>query len=56
MKKHDSFKIVLFLIFWGFAPFLYANRLILNDINWPLFLFPESKNQLSGLGKEADNK
>jgi ABC-type amino acid transport substrate-binding protein len=56
MKKHNSFKILLFLIFWGFAPFLYANRLILNDIDWPPFLFPESKNQLSGLGKDILNE
>lgn len=53
MRKNDPLNILLFLALWGFAPFLFANKLILNDIDWPPYLFPESKSHLSGLGKDV---
>ena len=56
MQRNHSLNILVFLVFLGFAPFLYANKLILNDIDWPPYLFPESKNELSGLGKDVLNE
>lgn len=55
MQKNNSINILLFLAFWTFAPEVYANRLILNDIDWPPYLFPQSKKNLSGLGKDVLN-
>lgn len=46
---------ILFLAIWGFSSLLHANRLFLNETDWPPYLFPESKNNLPGLGKEVLN-
>jgi polar amino acid transport system substrate-binding protein len=56
MQTKSSLNILLFLAFWGFAPLLYSNTLILNDIDWPPYLFPESKNNISGLAKDVLNE
>jgi len=34
----------------------YAKTLVLNDIDWPPYLFPESKSHLPGLGKDILNE
>ncbi|WP_293747828.1 ABC transporter substrate-binding protein [uncultured Paraglaciecola sp.] len=56
MKKNYSLNILLFLILWVLAPLVYANKLVLNDIDWPPYLFSESKHNLSGLGKDVLNE
>jgi ABC-type amino acid transport substrate-binding protein len=56
MKKNYSRNLLFFLAFWGFSPILYANRLILNDIDWPPYFFAEAKSDLSGLGKDILNE
>lgn len=55
MKKNGSLNILFLVAIWAFAPFLHASRLILNDIDWPPYLFPESESHLSGLGKDVLN-
>jgi ABC-type amino acid transport substrate-binding protein len=55
MRRNYSLSILLLLAFWGFAPLLLANRLILNDIDWPPYLFSESNSHLQGLGKDLLN-
>jgi polar amino acid transport system substrate-binding protein len=55
MRNNYSLSILL-LALLGFSPLLFANKLILNDIDWPPYLFPESKSHLPGLGKDVLNK
>jgi len=55
MGKKFSVKLLL-LSLWSVTSLLYANTLNLNDIDWPPYLFPESNNQLPGLGKDVLNE
>ena len=56
MEKNHSRYIFTFLALWGVSPLLYSSTLILNDIDWPPYLFPESKSHLSGVGKDVLNE
>ena len=55
MKRNLLRNTFFFLTYFGFSPLLNANQLFLNDIDWPPYLFPESKHHLPGLGKEILN-
>jgi polar amino acid transport system substrate-binding protein len=48
--------IILLVSIWSLTSFLHANTLILNDTDWPPYLFPESNSQLPGLGKDVINE
>jgi polar amino acid transport system substrate-binding protein len=54
MGKKYSVKLLL-LSLWSVTSLLSANTLILNDTDWPPYLFPESNSQFPGLGKDVLN-
>lgn len=55
MGKKYSGKLLL-LSLWSVTSLLYADTLILNDIDWPPYLFPESNSQFPGLSKDVLNE